>query len=137
MDWFTPLDGYLANDQLVDPGMLKKDGFAPAAYRALNVNSNQYALPIMAGAAILHYRIDVLDSYGIDAPPDTWAELEEVVKKVHTPDVVGVGMRGSKKGGNVGLMTTGSLVVSFPALLFALIMRTYLRKGVLGGAIKE
>ncbi|MBN2552650.1 MAG: carbohydrate ABC transporter permease [Spirochaetales bacterium] len=38
---------------------------------------------------------------------------------------------------DIGLMTTGSLVVSFPALIFALITRKYLRKGVLGGAVKE
>jgi multiple sugar transport system permease protein len=38
---------------------------------------------------------------------------------------------------DIGLMTSGSLVVSFPALLFAVITRKYLRKGVLGGAVKE
>ena len=103
-DWFAPMDGYLANEELVDPAVLKKEGFAPAAYRALNVDGKQYALPIMAGAAILHYRTDVLDAHGIGAPPDTWAELGDVVKKVHSPDVVGIGMRGSKKGGNVGLI---------------------------------
>ena len=103
-DWFSPMDSFLENDELVDPQLLKKDGFAPAAYRALNVGGSQYALPIMAGAAILHYRTDVLENNGIAAPPDTWAELEQVVKKVHTSEVVGIGMRGSKKGGNVGLI---------------------------------
>ena len=38
---------------------------------------------------------------------------------------------------DIGLMTSGSLVISFPALLFAIIVRKYLRKGVLGGAVKE
>jgi multiple sugar transport system permease protein len=38
---------------------------------------------------------------------------------------------------DIGLMTSGSLVISFPALLFAIIVRKYVRKGVLGGAVKE
>ncbi|UCF98398.1 MAG: carbohydrate ABC transporter permease [Spirochaetaceae bacterium] len=38
---------------------------------------------------------------------------------------------------DIGLMTSGSLAISFPALLFAIIVRKYLRKGVLGGAVKE
>jgi multiple sugar transport system permease protein len=38
---------------------------------------------------------------------------------------------------DLGLMTTGSLVISFPAVFFAIMVRKYLRRGVLGGAVKE
>ena len=158
-DWFTPIDNFIQDDDIVDPVLLNKEGFAPAAYRALNVDGKQYALPIMEGAMILHYRTDVLDAHGIGAPPDTWAELSEVVKKVHSQDIVGIGMRGSKKGGNVGLTLPmvmaangASMVKDYPtdmhpmidqpaaiesARFYAELLQNYSFQGVLTSAWRE
>jgi len=37
---------------------------------------------------------------------------------------------------DIGLLTSGSVVVSFPALVFTVAVRKYLRKGVTSGAVK-
>jgi multiple sugar transport system substrate-binding protein len=158
-DWFDPLDGFLANRDLVDPDMLKKEGFAQGAYRSLNVDGKQFALPIMSGAAILHYRKDVLAKHGIGAPPDTWLELEEAAKKVHSPEMAGIGMRCSKKPGQVGLIypmvlaaNGGAIVKDYPndmhptldqpvaietAEYFARVVQNYGFQGVLSSAWQE
>jgi multiple sugar transport system permease protein len=38
---------------------------------------------------------------------------------------------------DMGLMTSGSLVISFPAILFAIAVRRFVQRGVLTGAVKE
>lgn len=155
-DWFTPMETFMNNKDLADPALLKVEGFAPLAYQSLNIDGVQYALPIMQGATILHYRKDILEQHGLGAPPDTWNELEEMASKVHSSEIAGVAMRCAKKSGQVGLhypmvlaANGGSIVKDYPndmhpsldepvaiesAKYFARLMQNYGFQGVLTSA---
>ncbi len=40
------------------------------------------AMPLQIGAGLLYYRTDLLEEYGYDGPPETWAELEEMARTI-------------------------------------------------------
>jgi ABC-type glycerol-3-phosphate transport system substrate-binding protein len=158
-DWIASMDEFMNNKDLADPALLNVKGFAPLAYQSLNVDGVQYALPIMQGATILHYRSDILKQHGLAAPPDTWDELEEMAAKVHSSEIAGVGMRCSKKSGQVGLhypmvlaANGGGIVKDYPrdmhpsltdpvaiesAKYFVRLMTNYGFQGVLTSAWQE
>ncbi|GGO57954.1 ABC transporter substrate-binding protein [Streptomyces daqingensis] len=41
-----------------------------------------FAMPYASDGALLYYRKDLLDKAGIDEPPETWSEMQEVCRKV-------------------------------------------------------
>jgi multiple sugar transport system substrate-binding protein len=60
---------------------------AQAAYLPAAVNANIwggkiYGIPFYWDVGILYYRQDLLERAGFSAPPQTWAELEEMASKV-------------------------------------------------------
>lgn len=119
--WFSPMDEYLNDPDLVDEELLDIDGFFPSSLASMQDAGNQMALPILTGGTILYYRTDVFDKFGIESPPDTWKEFEEIAKIIHSDEIAAMGMRTSKKGGAVGLMFPGvleafggSIVKDFP-----------------------
>jgi trehalose/maltose transport system substrate-binding protein len=46
------------------------------------VGGKLVGIPIYVGAGLLYYRTDLLEKYGYDGPPQTWAELEEMAKTI-------------------------------------------------------
>ncbi len=58
------------------------DQFYPALINASTVDGRLLALQWFAGAGMLYYRTDLLEKYGYDAPPATWAELAEMAQTI-------------------------------------------------------
>lgn len=58
------------------------DQYYPALIEANTVGGQLLALPWFAGAGMLYYRTDLLEKYGYDAPPATWAELTEMAQAI-------------------------------------------------------
>lgn len=51
--------------------------FSRIIEQADTYNDTLIALPVYVDGGVLYYRTDLLDKYGIDAPPRTWAQLRE------------------------------------------------------------
>lgn len=119
--WLAPLDDFISNPKIADSKVLKISGFSPKLYTSLNYKGKQLGLPVMGGAEILNYRTDIFANYGIKSPPQTWQEMMMIAKKIHTPQVAAVAMRGSKASGGVGFQFPmvlkafgGDIVKDFP-----------------------
>ncbi len=73
---------------LLEPHLLDLSGKVEASehFDALidnnTVNGKLVAVPYYADAGLLYYRTDLLEKYGFESPPATWAELESMAKKV-------------------------------------------------------
>ena len=55
--------------------------FLPAPVDSLVYEGAIYGVPWFTDAGMLYYRSDLLDKAGFSAPPETWAELEEMALK--------------------------------------------------------
>lgn len=64
--------------------------YFPTIIKNNTVNGQLVGVPLFTDAGILYYRTDLLQKYGYQAPPKTWAELAEMAKKI---------MDGERKGG--------------------------------------
>ncbi|MCF6191665.1 MAG: Holliday junction resolvase RuvX [Candidatus Hydrothermae bacterium] len=62
------------------------EDFSPV-YRDNNrVEGKLVALPFYADAGLLYYRKDLLEAYGYDHPPRTWAELEAMAQHIQNEE---------------------------------------------------
>jgi trehalose/maltose transport system substrate-binding protein len=65
--------------------------FFPAIVQNNTVDGRLLGIPWFADAGMLYYRTDLLEKYGYDGPPATWAELDAMATKV---------MEGERAAGN-------------------------------------
>ncbi len=72
-NWLAPLD-----TNIVSPSPF----FASIIQLADHYNQQLIGVPIYVDGGILYYRKDLLEKYGFDAPPTTWAELIQMSEKV-------------------------------------------------------
>jgi multiple sugar transport system substrate-binding protein len=101
--WLTPVQNYFDDPDLSDPDRLALDDFIPSTLQGMAFEDTQYCLPFFAATVLLYYQIDKFEAAGITAPPKTFDELLDVAKKVHTPEVPAIALRGSppSSAGNI------------------------------------
>ena len=67
----------------------------PAIVENNTVDGKLVGIPMFTDAGLLYYRTDLLEEYGFDGPPETWAELEEMATTIvegegaNNPDFTG------------------------------------------------
>jgi len=85
--WLEPLDDRLAASDLETGAFFEKVVDLADRYEGRLV-----ALPVYVDGGLLYYRTDLLEEYGYEGPPETWAELVEMSRKVQA------GMRQANPG---------------------------------------
>lgn len=68
------LHAYFSEEELAE--------FFPALIQNNTVDGKLVAIPFYTDAGLLYYRTDLLEKYGYDHPPRTWAELEEMARRI-------------------------------------------------------
>ena len=76
--------------EVVSPELLAD--FQPSFAENASIDGEQWGLPFIASARAMFYNKDIFDKAGVDAPPETWAELEEAARKITDAGEIGYGM---------------------------------------------
>jgi multiple sugar transport system substrate-binding protein len=64
----------------------QKDDFYESAWNTVSYQGKTYGVPILSAPQTLMYRKDMLQSAGVDNPPVTWADLEQMAMKATKRD---------------------------------------------------
>jgi len=119
--WIEPLDRYINDKTITDSDVLNIEDFFPDILEALRLNEQLYSLPFFYASQMLFYRLDIFEKAGIDSPPDTFAELMEVAKKIDSEEIPAITLRA--RAGNTFNMWTflsfmygmgGNFFVNYP-----------------------
>jgi sorbitol/mannitol transport system substrate-binding protein len=79
----------------------------PAVRNGLSAKGNLYASPFYAESSFLMYRKDVLTKAGVKMPlHPTWQQVATIAKKVNTPNMAGICLRGKPGWGDLGAAFT-------------------------------
>ena len=79
----------------------------PAVRNGLSANGNLYASPFYAESSFVMYRKDVLAKAGVTMPlHPTWDQVSTIAKKVNTPNMAGICLRGKPGWGDLGAAFT-------------------------------
>jgi sorbitol/mannitol transport system substrate-binding protein len=79
----------------------------PAVRNGLSANGKLYASPFYAESSFLMYRKDVLAKDGVTMPMHpTWAQVATIAKKINTPNMAGICLRGKPGWGDLGASFT-------------------------------
>jgi sorbitol/mannitol transport system substrate-binding protein len=79
----------------------------PAVRNGLSAKGNLYASPFYAESSFLMYRKDVLAKAGVTMPlHPTWQQVATIAKKVNTPNMAGICLRGKPGWGDLGAAFT-------------------------------
>ncbi|HET6171706.1 MAG TPA: sugar ABC transporter substrate-binding protein [Gaiellales bacterium] len=79
----------------------------PAVRNGLSANGKLYASPFYAESSFLMYRKDVLKAAGATMPANpTWDQVAAIARKVNTPNMAGICLRGKPGWGDLGASFT-------------------------------
>jgi sorbitol/mannitol transport system substrate-binding protein len=74
---------------------------------ALSLDGKLYAAPFYGESSFLMYRKDVLQKAGLTMPAQpTWAQVADIARKVNTPEMAGICLRGKPGWGDLGASFT-------------------------------
>ena len=83
------------------------DDVIPSVRNALSFDGKMYAAPFYAESSFLMYRQDVLKKAGITMPDrPTWDQVAAAARKVNSPDMAGICLRGKPGWGDLGASFT-------------------------------
>jgi sorbitol/mannitol transport system substrate-binding protein len=102
------------NGSLVDLTPMAKSDTAyqfgdiiPAVRNALSADGKMYAAPFYGESSFLMYRKDVLNKAGVKLPlHPTWDQVAAAARKVNTPQMAGICLRGKPGWGDLGASLT-------------------------------
>jgi sorbitol/mannitol transport system substrate-binding protein len=79
----------------------------PAVRNGLSANGKLYASPFYAESSFLMYRKDVMAKNGVTIPlHPTWQQVATIARKVNTPNMAGICLRGKPGWGDLGAAFT-------------------------------
>src|SRR5437762_3087749 len=79
----------------------------PAVRSGLSANGKLYASPFYPESSFVMYRKDVLKSKGVTMPArPTWAQIATIARKVNSPSMAGICLRGKPGWGDLGAAFT-------------------------------
>ena len=79
------------------------DDIIPAVRNALSFDGKLYAAPFYGESSFLMYRKDVLKKAGLTMPAQpTWTQVADAARKVNTPEMAGICLRGKPGWGDLG-----------------------------------
>jgi sorbitol/mannitol transport system substrate-binding protein len=79
----------------------------PAVRNGLSANGNLYASPFYAESSFMMYRKDVLAAKGLTMPArPTWQQVATIARKINTPSMAGICLRGKPGWGDLGASFT-------------------------------
>ena len=83
------------------------DDIIPSVRNGLSADGKHYASPFYAESSFLMYRKDVLKKAGVTMPDKpTWDQVSEIARKVNSPDMAGICLRGKPGWGDLGAAFT-------------------------------
>src|SRR5437016_4894804 len=79
----------------------------PAVRSGLSANGKLYASPFYAESSFVMYRKDVLKSKGVTMPArPTWQQVAAIARKINSPSMAGICLRGKPGWGDLGAAFT-------------------------------
>src|SRR4029453_11387250 len=83
------------------------DDIIPAVRNALSFDGKLYAAPFYGESSFLMYRRDVLKKGGDTTPAEpAWGQVAEIARKINTPQMAGICLRGKPGWGDLGASFT-------------------------------
>ena len=100
--WLKDLTSDAEDDKSYDVGDL-----IPAVKNALSADGKLYASPFYGESSFVMYRKDVLKSKGVTMPArPTWDQIAAIARKIDSPQMAGICLRGKPGWGDLGASFT-------------------------------
>jgi polyol transport system substrate-binding protein len=100
--WLRDLTSDAEDDKSYDVGDL-----IPAVKNALSADGKLYASPFYGESSFVMYRKDVLKSKGVTMPArPTWDQIAAIARKIDSPQMAGICLRGKPGWGDLGASFT-------------------------------